>query len=156
MASTRHTGLVVLVLMVATLTGCTSTAPQSAPSDTGAPAENDSPVSALVMTPSGDRYRQPLDPVTVESVGGRLDSVVLTEVGGAVVDGIFTPDRQVWKPGASLDYGKTYTMTASATQNDGSRLDQSSTFSTVKPRNLTKPSFVTAGVTSSQMVALSG
>ncbi|MCZ4569879.1 L,D-transpeptidase [Rhodococcus erythropolis] len=146
MASTRHTGLLVLVLMVATLTGCTSTAPQSAPSDTGAPAENDSPVSALVMTPSGGTDTvNPLDPVTVESVGGRLDSVVLTEVGGAVVDGIFTPDRQVWKPGASLDYGKTYTMTASATQNDGSRLDQSSTFSTVKPRNLTKPSFVTAG-----------
>ena len=107
MASTRHTGLVVLVLMVATLTGCTSTAPQSAPSDTGAPAENDSPVSALVMTPSGGTDTvNPLDPVTVESVGGRLDSVVLTEVGGAVVDGIFTPDRQVWKPGASLDYGR--------------------------------------------------
>ncbi|WP_411742494.1 Ig-like domain-containing protein [Rhodococcus sp. IEGM 1241] len=147
MRSTRRTALLVLVLLVTTLTGCTRTGTQSTPTDALAPSPSSTPpAAALVMTPSEwTDTVNPLDPISVESVGGRLDSVTLTEANGTEIEGIFTPDRQVWKPDVPLDYGKTYTMAATTTQSDGSHIDQSSTFSTVKPRNLTKPSFVTTG-----------
>ncbi|ELB88216.1 hypothetical protein Rwratislav_35789 [Rhodococcus wratislaviensis IFP 2016] len=69
----------------------------------------------------------------------------MTNNEGKVIEGIFTPDRIAWKPGAALGYGKTYTIAVTAVGDGGTRTERTSTFSTVKPGNLTKPTFVTSG-----------
>ncbi len=87
----------------------------------------------------------PLDPVSVNTTGGTLETVTMTNDEGRVIEGIFTPDRLSWKPGVPLGYGRTYTLAVTAIGDQGIRSEKTSTFSTVTPGNQTKPTFVTTG-----------
>lgn len=80
----------------------------------------------------------PLAPVMVSASSGSLSEVVMTNEQGARIVGIMTPDAAVWKPGVPLGYGRTYTITATVTGADGSRLQRVSTFSTLVPGNQTR------------------
>ncbi|MBV6760585.1 L,D-transpeptidase [Rhodococcus opacus] len=133
--------LLAFALFITALAGCAGSEPSTADrsaAPTAGPA-------ITVTTVDGATGVNPVAPVSVQTSDGALESVTMTNNEGKVVDGIFTPDRLVWKPVGPLGYGKTYTLVISATNTDGVRSERTSTFSTVQPDNLTKPSFVTSG-----------
>ncbi|MFD9668839.1 Ig-like domain-containing protein, partial [Rhodococcus sp. NPDC059968] len=104
------------------------------------------PGPEITVSPAdGASAVNPLDPVSVSTIGGTLESVTMTNDEGRVVEGIFTPDRLSWKPGVPLGYGRTYTLAVAAVGDQGVRSEKTSTFSTVTPGNQTMPSFVTTG-----------
>ncbi|AWK74974.1 hypothetical protein CBI38_28860 [Rhodococcus oxybenzonivorans] len=133
--------LLTLVLCTAFLTACGSTSAPSAPTS----AQPSAGPQITVVPADGVAAVKPLDPVSVDATGGTLESVRMTNDEGRVIDGIFTPDRVSWKPGVPLGYGKTYTLVITAVGDDGARSDRTSTFTTVRPGNQTKPSFLTTG-----------
>ncbi|MFC9556670.1 Ig-like domain-containing protein [Rhodococcus sp. NPDC056960] len=137
-----HALIIALVLFAVPVVACGQAAEQPATPTSVAP-----PVGPPILFTPGDGATavNPLDPVTVTTDGGTLESVTLTNDEGRVIDGIFTPDRVSWKPGQPLGYGKTYTLAAVAVGEQGARSERTGTFSTVAPGNQTKPAFVTTG-----------
>ncbi|AWK76763.1 hypothetical protein CBI38_35615 (plasmid) [Rhodococcus oxybenzonivorans] len=137
--------LLALAILIAVLAACApSGTGSSSPSGDANPAAPPAPTITIDPADGADTVN-PADPVSVDATGGTLESVTMTNNEGRVIEGIFTPDRIAWKPGIPLGYGKTYTITAAALHDDGTRTEQASTFSTVQPGNLTKPTFVTSG-----------
>ncbi|NHU49194.1 MULTISPECIES: Ig-like domain-containing protein [Rhodococcus] len=136
--------LIALAILLVLLAAC---APSGTGSSPGGDANPSAPaVPTITVTPAdGTDTVNPAEPVSVETTGGTLETVAMTNNEGKVIAGIFTPDRITWKPGAALGYGKTYTIAAAAVHDDGTRTERTSTFSTVQPGNLTKPTFVTSG-----------
>ncbi|MDJ0418882.1 L,D-transpeptidase [Rhodococcus opacus] len=138
--------LIALAILLVLLAACAPSDTGSSPGGDANPSAPADPGPTITVTPTdGADTVNPADPVSVESTGGTLESVTMTNSEGKVIDGIFTPDRIAWKPGAPLGYGKTYTIAATALHDDGTRTERTSTFSTVQPGNLTKPTFVTSG-----------
>jgi lipoprotein-anchoring transpeptidase ErfK/SrfK len=98
------------------------------------------PASQLVLTPKqGAKNLSPVEPITAELVGGSLESVTLTNPDGRPVKGEFDTEKRTWRNTEELGYNKTYTLKAVGVGQDGQRHEQSTTFSTVKPRNFTLP-----------------
>lgn len=96
--------------------------------------------SSLVITPAADtKDISPTDPVKVELAFGTLDSVTLTNPQGKVVKGDFDAAKSTWTNSEVLGYNKTYKITASGVGADGQRHEQTVSFTTVKPKNLTLP-----------------
>ncbi len=83
----------------------------------------------------------------VTATSGTLNSVQLTNDEGKAVSGIMTPDKLTWKPTESLGYSKTYTVSVNATNPHGTAGTQTSTFTTLKPSNQTKPYLTTTAGT---------
>ncbi|MDX5961944.1 Ig-like domain-containing protein [Rhodococcus opacus] len=131
--------LLALAILIAVLAACAPSGTGSSSSGGAGPSAPVDPDPAITVTPA-DRADtvNPADPVSVETAGGTLETVTMTNNEGKVIDGIFTPDRITWKPGVPLGYGKTYTIAATALHDGGTRTDRTSTFSTVKPGNLTQ------------------
>jgi lipoprotein-anchoring transpeptidase ErfK/SrfK len=100
------------------------------------PAE---PVQLTLSPATGAQNVSPADPVTAQVAGGSLDTVTLTGPQARVVPGDFGPDKKSWHNSEPLAYGKAYTLTASGHGMDGTRQEQTRTFTTVKPKNLTLP-----------------
>jgi lipoprotein-anchoring transpeptidase ErfK/SrfK len=138
--------LLALAVLMAVLAACTSggTTTSSTPSSPTTTAAGPDP--AITVVPAdGTTTVNPVDPVSVHTNNGTLDSVTMTNDEGQVIEGLFTPDRIAWKPGVPLGYGRTYTLEVAAVHDDGTRTQRTSTFSTVRPGNQTKPTFVTTG-----------
>ena len=131
------------VLLLALLGAACAPAPDRPAATTGATPPPGPPIT--VVPGDGSAAVNPLDPVSVATSGGTLETVTMTNDDGRVVEGIFTPDRLSWKPGVPLGYGKTYTVDVAAVGDDGTRSTLISTFSTITPGNQTMPSFVTTG-----------
>ena len=134
--------VLLLPLIIVMLAACSSsTSPSESPGEpSSAPAAPD-----ITFTPGdGADSVNPTDPVTVEASLGTLESVVMTNEEGSVIDGIFTPDRVAWKPAVPLGYSREYTIVANAV-NDGQRTEETASFATIIPGNQTKPTFVTTG-----------
>ncbi|SKK92177.1 ErfK/YbiS/YcfS/YnhG family protein [Mycobacteroides abscessus subsp. massiliense] len=97
------------------------------------------PPADLVISPGPEATDvDPLGPVTVSASFASVSEVTMTNEQGVRIVGVTTPDGAVWKPGVPLGYGRTYTITATATAPDGTRLQRVSTFSTVVPGNQTR------------------
>jgi lipoprotein-anchoring transpeptidase ErfK/SrfK len=79
------------------------------------------------------------DPVTVSVSDATITEVALTGADGKPVPGELAADKHTWRSATTLGYNKTYTLRAVATGADGKPLEQTSSFSTVKPANLTLP-----------------
>jgi lipoprotein-anchoring transpeptidase ErfK/SrfK len=79
----------------------------------------------------------PIEPVTVTTADGTLTRVTLVNPDGRAVQGRLGADGRSWSSTEPLGYGKTYTVTATATAADGKTATTSSSFTTVKPRNKT-------------------
>jgi len=98
--------LVVLALCTAVLAACVPDSTPSTSTTTQPPAGP--PIT--VVPADGATAVNPLDPVSVGTEGGTLESVTMTNDKGKIIDGIVTPDRLAWKPGAPLGYNRTYTL----------------------------------------------
>ena len=145
MRTPHHGGLLVLVLAMATLAACSSSPSPSTLSSSSPAATSAVDAPQLTITPGdGTTTVKPTDRVEVQTSMGTLESVVLTNETGAQIAGFYTPDRIDWKPAVPLGYGRTYTLTATAVQED-QRTERTISFSTVTPGNQTKPTFVSTG-----------
>ena len=119
----------------------------SAPTKSSDTTPDAAPASVTVVPADGARDVDPLAPVTVTAADGTLDTVLLNNDQGKTIPGIITPDKLAWKPGEPLGYGKTYTLTIGSRGVTGTTATQTTTFTTLKPRNQTKTYLTTtAGI----------
>ncbi|MGC9670433.1 L,D-transpeptidase [Planosporangium sp. 12N6] len=94
----------------------------------------------ITIAPAADTTEvSVLDPVTVTAKDVTLDTVTVTNPDGKQVSGEFGADRKSWRASEHLGYGKQYKVTVAGTNGAGHRVEQASTFTTVKPKNQTLP-----------------
>lgn len=131
----RSVSAVIAVLMVALVAGCTGSPASPGGSNGGTP-----PGPAKLTFAQADQATvSPADPITVEVTDGTLDSVSLANADGKEVAGGFDDGHKLWKNAEVLGYGKAYTITAKSTGTDGKSVEETRTFTTVKPDNYTLP-----------------
>ncbi len=100
----------------------------------------------LVLSPTdGAADVSPIAPLEISVTEGELAEVTVVDGKGGSVEGEVagTPDSpgtDVWMPDAPLDYGTTYTLTASATNTADEQAQVATTFTTVTPKTLSTPS----------------
>ncbi|PXY25174.1 hypothetical protein BAY59_24440 [Prauserella coralliicola] len=127
----------IVALAGALLAGCTSAASDERSTDQGsdtsqttAPPE---PVSLSLSIAEGAQNVEPGQPITANATNGKITEASLVGAHGTVVKGGLTPDGTSWQSAEPLGYGKTYTLTAKATGQDGKPATATSTFTTVTP-----------------------
>jgi lipoprotein-anchoring transpeptidase ErfK/SrfK len=103
-------------------------------SSSAVPAPPRKPVK-LSVTP-GDKAADvaPGSPVTVAAVDGTVTAVSLVSAAGEAVAGALSPDGTTWQSTAPLEFGETYTATASAKGTDGKPATVTSVFTTATAR----------------------
>ena len=129
-AAHHRTAAAAALLTLAGLAGCDSTVDgsQGGPGASEA-SESAKPEPVRLSTSFQDARAVPIDePVTVRTDGGVLDAVTVTSAEGSL-DG--TLDGGAWTSASRLEPGTDYTITASATRSDGSRIERTRSFSTV-------------------------
>jgi len=97
------------------------------------------PVRLSLAPAPGSKGVSPAKPVVVTVEGGTLGSVTVT-TGKTKVDGSVQADG-TWRSTGDLAYGKTYKVTASATDSLGVKTEKTGAFTTLKPRTVAKISF---------------
>ncbi|KUI13357.1 hypothetical protein AU191_16520 [Mycolicibacterium acapulense] len=83
----------------------------------------------------------PRNLVRVRANTGTLTGVTLVDARHEVVPGSLDADGRSWTPSAALEYGRSYTLTVSSRGPTGIPAMQTSTFSTLAPREQTQVTF---------------
>jgi lipoprotein-anchoring transpeptidase ErfK/SrfK len=122
------------VLSLALTASCTSVEPRL---ESRAPAPVPPPPAQLTYTQQNNEVIAPSNLVAVAISNGRLNSVSLVDNGGAAVAGTFDPDMRLWKNGQQLVYNRAYRLTVTGIGDDGTQVQDTRTFSTVKPGKYT-------------------
>jgi lipoprotein-anchoring transpeptidase ErfK/SrfK len=120
--------------------GANNSASQTAPSSSAVVE----PAVLTVSAASGTKDVSPTDPIKVGVTGGEISAVSLLNSEGKQVKGSLSADKQSWASAQPLGYGKTYKLTATATNASGNVITKTSSFTTVQPNNLTMPYIQTA------------
>jgi lipoprotein-anchoring transpeptidase ErfK/SrfK len=92
------------------------------------------PVAAVTAAPAlhGSEI-SPTEPVTISVAKGTISELAMTNAAGVDVTGALSADSTSWTLGEPLGYGKTYTVTGSATGTDGKSVPISGSYTTVTP-----------------------
>ncbi len=103
------------------------------------------PVATVAATPAfGTEGLSPVEPLTFTIAKGTIDNVQMTNPDGKVVQATIGADQTSWTVGEPLGFGKTYTVTGTATGTDGKQIPIQGTWTTVgedtKTRNTISPS----------------
>ncbi|WP_233491171.1 Ig-like domain-containing protein [Blastococcus sp. TBT05-19] len=119
----------------------------------GEPTAESAPATVELAVADGSVDVSPVVPLEIAVDGGELSEVTVTDGQGAPVPGALapaaeeepatdegSPAAQVWTPEAPLAYGTSYTLTASATNDDDEATTATSTFTTVTPETVSTPS----------------
>jgi len=92
------------------------------------------PVAVVSANPAfGATDLSPVVPLTISVAQGTITDLHFTNPEGAEVTGTTSPDGTSWTLGEPLGYGKTYTVTGTATGSDAKAVPISGTFTTVTP-----------------------
>jgi lipoprotein-anchoring transpeptidase ErfK/SrfK len=123
------------------LAGCQGDDPRGSDSS----AEAAAPAQVTLAVADGSTDVSPVVPLEIAVSDGELGDVKVVDSDGAEVAGTVaaSPDQEatsVWTPDERLSYGSSYTLTASATNEDDKEATASSTFTTVTPTTLSTPS----------------
>lgn len=155
-AASATSGLTALLGLVLLTSGCspkkgtaaagtTESTTTSASSSASASSTPSTPPAVVKFNPvAGSAGVDPLSPIKVAVAGGALSKVTVTNGAGTAVKGALSPDKLSWASAEELGYNKSYTVQAVATNADGNQTTQASTFTTVKPSNVTMPYIQTA------------
>lgn len=103
------------------------------------------PVATVAATPAfGADGLSPVEPLTFTVAKGTIDKVQMTNPDGKVVEQKISSDKKTWTVGEPLGFGKTYTVTGTATGTDGKQVPIQGTWTTVgadtQTRNTISPS----------------
>lgn len=129
--------LVALALMaVVGVAGCGSDRAPASPSSTGqpgspSPTQPAEPFSFAIGPADGSKNLPISTEIDTRITGGKVASVTLTDDRGGAVSGEARADGTTWIPARSLEYGRTYTATATASGNSGESVTQKTTFTTM-------------------------
>jgi lipoprotein-anchoring transpeptidase ErfK/SrfK len=151
--SARITGVAASAVALLTLSACTSgggkgdnnspvshdTSVSNQPSGGAASSTAPKPNPAIIRMPSAATEVSPIRPVTVGVNNGRLTAVTMTNPAGKKVAGALAGDGSSWHNTEVLGYAKTYKITATAADKDGTPVTETSHVSTVTPNNQTMP-----------------
>lgn len=77
------------------------------------------PITLVFEPKSKTNGFAPGNPVTVRAHNGTLDKVSLVGANGTRVDGRYTSGKTAWRATEPLGFGRTYTLTATGTGEDG-------------------------------------
>jgi lipoprotein-anchoring transpeptidase ErfK/SrfK len=145
---TRIVGVAAVVLALAAATGCSQGASahwrnageaQDIPSG-AADGEAKKAPGEFKITPAANATDiSVLDPATVTAQDATLDSVTITNPDGKPVAGDLAADHKSWQSSEHFGYGKEYTVVAKGTNSAGEPIEQTSKFTTLKPKNQTLP-----------------
>jgi lipoprotein-anchoring transpeptidase ErfK/SrfK len=138
----RVTGLIVGLVALAAAAACSGPTAQWHEPGTPLPATHTATAgdSSLTMSPDDKSSGfSPADLVSASIQNGTISSATLTNSTGGQVNGDFNADHTSWTSSQELGYNKTYTFTVVAVGSDGKQMNESHTFTTVKPNNLTLP-----------------
>jgi lipoprotein-anchoring transpeptidase ErfK/SrfK len=153
-------GALIALVLALVVTGCTAStgknvgrsssssaaASTSSSPTTSAPTTPKAPPAVLTFAPAtGTADVNPKTPITVGIAGGTLTDVSVTSPQGVKVAGALAADKATWQATDVLGYGKTYIVDATGSNAVGDPVTQTSTFTTVAPKNLTMPYFNTTG-----------
>jgi len=98
------------------------------------PAAQAAPVAAVTASPAlGDTEVSPAQPVSISVARGTITELTVTSPAGAQVKGTISPDKTTWTLAEPLGYGKTYTVTGTATGTDGKDVPITGGYTTVTP-----------------------
>ncbi|TFV52749.1 hypothetical protein E4P43_04945 [Blastococcus sp. TF02A-35] len=123
----------------------------------GQPAAEAAPATVELAVEDGAADVSPVVPLEIAVDGGELGEVTVTDGAGAPVPGSLGPatqdaepvadepaedgaPAQVWVPETPLAYGTSYTLTATAVNEDDQETTETATFTTVTPESVTTPS----------------
>lgn len=141
-AITRRTmltglGLGSAVALAACTTGTSKNADPTAAVTSGGASSSAAPAPPATLTVSVADGATDVAPagLSVVAAGGTLDAVTLTGPGGTPVEGVIDAATATWRPAGKVEYGTTYTLTASATNPDGVPAQAAATFTTAKPKS---------------------
>jgi lipoprotein-anchoring transpeptidase ErfK/SrfK len=142
--SWRLVAAVVGVLALGATAACSGNGAQWQPAGAqgtdGGDSTPQAPASQLTLSFASDaKDVSPIDPVTVGISAGTLTTVTLKNAEGKDVKGEFDAAKQTWKSSEELGYAKGYTMTAAGTGPDGKTVQETRSFTTIKPGNYTLP-----------------
>ncbi|MCV2490854.1 Ig-like domain-containing protein [Geodermatophilus sp. YIM 151500] len=129
------------------LAGCNSGAADqgTAPRD-GRPSPAAAAPAEIAVSPvDGAADLSPRESLEITVTGGELTAVTVADDAGTQVPGTVedAPDDggvDVWMPEEPLAYGSSYTLTATAENEDGDPVEASSTFTTATPDRVVTPS----------------
>jgi lipoprotein-anchoring transpeptidase ErfK/SrfK len=125
------------------LAGCSGDEPGGSTKEPAAEAAAPPQVELAVTDGAADV--SPVVPLEISVTDGELAEASVVdgdgaEVPGSVSESADNPDAQVFVPENPLEYGATYTLTASATNADDAGAEATATFTTVDPETLSTPS----------------
>jgi lipoprotein-anchoring transpeptidase ErfK/SrfK len=144
----RFVGVTAAVLALATATGCSQGASahwrnageaQDIPSGAAGGEPKKAPGEFKVTPASNATDVSVLDPATVTAQDATLDTVTVTNPDGKQVAGDLAADHKSWQSSEHFGYGKEYTVVAKGTNSAGEPIEQTSKFTTLKPKNQTLP-----------------
>jgi hypothetical protein len=98
------------------------------------------PAKLTIMPAADTKDVTPTSPVTVAIENGTLDTVTVA-AGGKNLDGKLADDKRTWTSTGTLSYGQTYTVTVTGVGAGGAAVNQSSTFTTLKPASVASITF---------------
>ncbi|MCW2640328.1 MAG: hypothetical protein JWP76_2634 [Dactylosporangium sp.] len=144
---TRFAGMAAVALALAAATGCSQGVNASwrgpgsgVPSGEAGGAGAKKVPGEFKIAPAADSTEvSVLDPVTVSVQDATLEAVTVTNPEGKQVGGEFDADHKSWRTSEHLGYSKQYKVTASGANSAGQHIEQTSTFTTFKPKNQTQP-----------------
>ncbi len=134
-------GLAIVSLFV--MAGCSRPpADATAPTSTASASPTEpGPAAAPVLSidpPLGSAEFAPMTPVTIAAGNGTLSEVVVTDATGAPVAGTLSADAKLWQS-ELLRYDATYSVAATAVNEDGAETAATGSITTVTPRTFTMP-----------------
>jgi lipoprotein-anchoring transpeptidase ErfK/SrfK len=115
----------------------------SAGGSSGAPGGNGGAAQAakLTITPAADsKDVLPGSPVTVAIENGTLNTVTVA-AGTKTLDGKIDDEKHNWTSSGTLSYGQTYTVTVAGVDGAGTAVNQTATFTTLKPTSTVSTTF---------------
>jgi lipoprotein-anchoring transpeptidase ErfK/SrfK len=138
----RRTSALVTATALVLLAGCQGGGEDGA---VAAPTTEEAPPVAVQVSPAdGAVDVSPRVPLEISVTDGQLTDVSVVdgagaEVPGSVADSAGDPAVDVWTPETPLDYGASYTLTASAEGEGAQTAEAATTFTTVTPRTQLTP-----------------
>jgi lipoprotein-anchoring transpeptidase ErfK/SrfK len=104
-----------------------------------------SPAAVVTVAPSASKKLSPTTPITVSVADGTVQAVELVNDIGTKVTGTLSADGLTWTNSEPLGYGRTYTLSATATNADGKKTVKKVSYTTLTPPNQTMPYFQYTG-----------
>jgi lipoprotein-anchoring transpeptidase ErfK/SrfK len=135
----RVLGAFLTVLALTTTAACGGSDAQWRSAGGGSSPQSKPPAMLAFTQENNAVDVSPVALVAVTVSGGRLDTVSLVDGAGAELKGALDADNTVWKNTDVLGYGTSYTLAVSSTGEDGKRVQETRTFTTLTPNNFTMP-----------------